>query len=254
LAASTGARLEQANDDEILWQHWVIRVLEELSVTSVDISPLQWELFFAGLATCLQEPGASFRLERLTGMDCKWLNPRLGSPDDPNSYTPSLKTILKFCYACNVTPLQIMSNQLSSIKALIEKRGAFQSARLRQRVPNRIDRQKCLELFQAIFDGREEPVSLCQLAKRLGYGRRALANHFPQECALLIKRTREYRKLQQEQQRYQIGAQIRQTVMTLHAQGIYPSLRKVKSILPTGWMRRPEARTTWRQALRELGL
>src|SRR5438477_514808 len=35
--------------------------------------------------------------------------------------------------------------------------------------------------------------------------------------------------------------------MTFHAQGIYPSLRKVKSILPAGWMRRPEARRCSRQ-------
>ena len=253
LGVSAGTQSQRVNDEEAAWQQWVLHALEELYGASSCREPPQWERFFAGLATCFQEPGASFRLERLTGINCKLLNQRLGSLDDPTSYAPSLKTILKFCYTCYVTPLQIMSNQLTSLKALVQKR-APRATRHPQPAPSRINRQKCLDVMQAILDGREKPVSIRQLAKRLGYGDRTLAYNFPHECALIIKRAQEYRQKQQEQRRYQICVKVRQTVMTLHAQGIFPSRSKVGAMLPAGWIRRPEARMTWDEVLRELGL
>jgi TniQ len=253
LGALAGTQVQRVNDDAAVWQHWVIQVLEELYRASSSFDPPQWERFFTGLATCLQEPGATFRLKRLTGMSCKLLQQRWDSLDDPTSYAPSLKTILKFCYACDVTPLQIMSNQLTPLKALVQKRVPRTTQHHSQPL-HRIDRQKCLEVMQAMIDGREEPTSLRQLAKRLGYGDRTLAYNFPQECALVIKRAQEYRKLQQEQQLHQICTQVRQTIVALHGQGIYPSPSKVRAMLPAGWMRRPAARMTWHEVLRELGL
>jgi hypothetical protein len=241
------------SDDESLWQQWVHRALEELYVASISLEPPQWERFFAGMAVCLQEPGAAFRLKRLTGVHTTFLRYSLNNLDEPHSYAPSLKTILKFCYTCDVTPLQIMSNQLASIKSLVQKRTPRQ-ARSHRPTPDRMDRHKCLSLMQAMIDGKEEPTSLRQLAKRLGYGDRTLAYNFPQECSLIIKRAQEYRKLQQERQLDQICTQIRQTISALHAQGIYPTQSKVRAMLPAGWMRRPEARMTWLEALRELGL
>jgi AcrR family transcriptional regulator len=112
----------------------------------------------------------------------------------------------------------------------------------------------CLEFIQAMLDGREEPLSIRQLAKRLGYGERALTDHFPQECALITKITQEYRKQRQKQRLEQACDQVRQAMMTLHAQDIYPSHRKLRAMLPTGLMRMPEANTTWHEVLRELGL
>ena len=249
LGASTGT---QASDDEIVWQQWVFNALEELYVASSSFEPLQWECFFTGLATCLQERGAFFRLERLTGMNHMLFDRWLDNGTDPYSYAPSLKAILKFCHACDVTPFQIISHQLTPLKALVQKR----APRTTRQSPtiNRIDRQKCLEALQAIIDGTEEPTSLRQLAKRLGYGDRTLAYNFPQECALVIKLAQEYRKLQQEHQLDQICTQVRQTVLAFHAQGIYPTQSQVRAMLPAGWMRRPEARMVWFEALRELGL
>lgn len=252
LGASASTQWQRVTDDETAWQQWVIRALEELYVTSTETLPPQWECFFAGLSICLQEQGASFRLGRLTGVNNKLFERWPGMGDDPLSYTPSLKTILKFCYACDVTPLQIMSNQLTSLKALVQKR----VPRPTQHQPTlkRLDRQQCLEALQAIIDGRVAPTSLRQLAKRLGYGDRTLAYNFPQECALVIRRAQEYRKLQQEQQLNQMRTQVRQAILALHDQGVYPSPSKVSAMLPAGWMRKPAARMTWLETLRKLGL
>ncbi len=260
LGAKTAARSEQASDDEVIWQQWVMHALEELYVASFSAEPLQWEQFFTGLATCLQEQGAYSRLGRLTGISRSLFYRWPGRPCAPHSstlshsYIPSLETILEFCYACDVTPLQIMTNQLAPLRDLIQQGTASRPVRPRRPAPARINRQMCLEFIQAILDGREEPLSIRQLAKRLGYGERALTDHFPQECALITKNTQEYRKQRQKQRLEQACDQVRQAMMTLHAQDIYPSHRKLRAMLPTGLMRMPEANTTWHEVLRELGL
>src|SRR5207237_10696788 len=82
-------------------------------------------------------------------------------------YVPSLETILQCCYACDITPLQVMTNQLTPLRDLIQT-GVTRQARPRRSAPPRINRLKCLELIQAILDGKEEPLSIRQLAKRLG--------------------------------------------------------------------------------------
>ncbi len=260
LGTEAGAQLEQVSDDETVWQRWVIHALEELYVASFSAEPLQWEQFFTGLATCLQEQGAYSRLGRLTGISRSLFYRWPGRPCASHSstlshpYIPSLETILEFCYACDVTPLQIMTNQLAPLRDLIQKGTASRAARPRRPAPARINRQKCLEFIQAILDGREEPLSIRQLAKRLGCGERALTDHFPQECALITKHAQEDRKQRQKQRLEQACDQVRQVMITLHAQGIYPSHRRLRPMLPPGLMRMPEANAIWHEVLHELGL
>src|SRR5258706_9607052 len=260
LGTETDARLEQVSDDQIVWHQWVIHALEELYQASFSVEPPQWEKFFSGLAICLQEQGAYSRLERLTGIRrslfYRWPVRPCAPHASPfsHSYIPSLETILEFCYACDVTPLQIMTHQLAPLREVVQKELVSRPSRPRRPAPVRVNHQKCLELIQAILDGREDPLSIRQLAKRLGCGERALTTHFPRECAFITKRTQEYRKQHQEQRLALACDLVRQAVMTLHIQGIYPSHRKVRAMLPAGLMRMPEANATWHEVLRELGL
>ncbi len=46
---------------------------------------------------------------------------------------------------------------------------------------------------------------------------------------------------------------VQQAVLSLHTQGIYPSLHKVQSCLRSRSMQLREAREAWHAALRELG-
>jgi hypothetical protein len=260
LGSERDTKAEQGSDDEIAWQQWVIRALEELHAASGFTEQLQWEPFFTGLATCLQEQGAYSRLEHLTGIRRSVFYRWLGRPREPHSstfshhYIPSLEAILEFCHACDVTPFQIMTHQLGPLREIIHGGTMSRSVRPRRPAPTPINRQKCLELIQTILDEKEEPLSIRQIAKRLGCGERALVHHFPQECASITKRDREYRKQRQEQRLDLVCDLVRQTVITLHTQGIYPSHRKVRAILPTGLMRMPEANAIWHEVLHELGL
>ena len=232
------------------WQAWIWATLKELQAASLTAGGmLTWEPFFRHLATYLQEQKGYSRLAQATGIDrtilYRWV-------DHDDAYHPTLETILKFCYVCQVTPLQVMNGQLDQLQQTLQAGTELRSP-LPRRQNQRVDRERCQMALQAALDSREEPLALYQVARRLGYEARQLAYHFPQECKLVTQRARAYRKQRKEHYLVQISEQVRQTVISVHAQGIYPSQRKLRALLPGGLMRLPQAREAWHDALQELG-
>ena len=257
LGAETGTLSDKSGCEDVDWQEWVIHMLEEMHLTSISSHFLQWERFFTNLATCLKEQKGYVTFAHLTGFERSLFYRWPGRADVPRSalsYVPSLETILECCYACDVTPLQVMTNQLAPLIDLLRTRTAARPARPRRPASDRVDRERCLELINAILEGREEPLTLRQLAKRLGHIYRTLLTHFPQECALITKLALDYRKQQQEQRLEQVRDQVRQAAIALHTQGLFPSHRRLRMMFPSGIMRLPEANVAWHATLRELGL
>ena len=117
-----------------------------------------------------------------------------------------------------------------------------------------MDQEQCQAFLQAILDGTEEPLGAYQAAKRLGYAEaRPLRYHFPQECAEITQRAKAYRKQRKEQRLAQVREEVRRAMLSLHAQGIYPSQRQLRSLLPGGFMLQPAAKEAWYATLYELG-
>jgi transcriptional regulator with XRE-family HTH domain len=237
-------------DNEMMkWQLWVVQTLEELRMIRLSSEVIRWDAFFANLAVGMERPGSYPRLAQLTGINAETLRVWV-----KGTSVPSIEMILKFCYICGTTPLQIMDGQLSCLEKAIQDETVSHSFRHQCSPRQRIDREHCLKLLQAILDGRAEPLSIRQLAKRLGCRARALTDHFPQECALVTKLAREHRKQQQELRLEQVRNQVKQTVIAFHAQGISPSHRRLRAMLPPGVMRLPGADAAWHEARRDLGL
>ncbi len=233
------------------WQQWVSQALEELRTASTTSRVLQWETFFAHLATSFVSAAdlATWeQVERFTGVKRyilrQWFEQR---------WVPSLETILQLCYACEVTPLQIMKGEIASLVEAITHNTPSRPP-VRRRARPKVDPERSLELIHAVLDGREKPLSQTQLCKRLGYGHRTLKYLFPEECALIVQQAREQRKQHVEQYAVQTRERVRQQVLSLHAQGIYPSQQKLRSLLPAGLMHQIAAREAWHATLRELGL
>jgi hypothetical protein len=152
-----------------------------------------------------------------------------------------------------VTPLQILLGDLAPLKQVIVEGKPRRPPRARRPIRS-LDRKYCLERIQAILDGKEKPLGYVQLAHQLGYGGNILRYHFPQECVLLSQKVKEYRRQQSEQRYEAMREEIRQTVLAFHAQGIYPSHRKVvERIAHPTLMRHPEARAFRLALCRDLG-
>ncbi len=242
---------EPEYEQQMAWQEWVIAVLEELLTASQASGPLQWEPFFRHLATYLKEQQAYSKLARVTGITRQALH-RWVKSDDP--YAPTFQTLLKFCYVCKVTPVQVMRNQLDHLHQ-VRALGTGNDSSLPPRPLRRVvDRERCQTLLQAVLEGREEPLGISQVAQRLGYDEHSLLQHFPQECAEITRRAKAYRRQRKEQRFALIGEQVQQATFAVHASGHYPSQHAVQSLLLPGAMRIPESKVAWHAALRELGL
>jgi DNA-binding phage protein/AraC-like DNA-binding protein len=240
---------QEINDEHLAWQEWVWTILQELQATSSHSGMVPWESFFRHLATYLQEQKGHARLAQATGIDrtvlYRWVDPA-------DTYSPTLETSLKFCYVCQVTPLQVMNGQLDQLQQTLQAGTALRSP-LPHRKHQRVDRERCRIALQAALDGNNEPLALSQVAQRLGCEARQLAYHFPEECKLVIQRAKAYRQQRKAQRLAQVCEQVRQAVLSIHSQGFYPSHRRLRILLPGALMRLFEAKDAWRAALQELG-
>lgn len=234
--------------EDIEWQRWVIQVLEELRVATASSGIPSWEHFFTNLSASCEARGEQSRLAELAGLArgqlATWLR---------RSHTPTLGSILELCYACNVTPLQILLGDLAPLKQVIAEGKPRRPPRARREY-RAFDREHCLERIRSILDGREEPLGYVQLAQQLGHDGSTLRYHFPQECAELSKQITEYRRQRAEQRVESIREEVRQAVLALHAQGVYPSHHQVVNRIPhSTLMRRPETRAFRLALCRDLG-
>jgi TniQ protein len=239
------------DEESTQWQQWVFQTLEELRAASTTGRTLQWETCFTHLgADCVSAVDLVTweQVERFTGVKRyilhQWFKQR---------WIPSRETILQLCYVCEVTPLQIMNGEITSLVEVITHDTPSRPP-VRRRARPKVDPERSLELIHAILDGREKPLSLTQRCKRLGYGHRTLKYLFPEECAQIVQQAQVYRKQQDKQRMAKTREQVRQAVFSLNTQGIDPSLHKVQSFLSAGVMRQAEAREIWHATLRELGL
>jgi hypothetical protein len=245
-------REQEVEQETIHWQQWIIHALEELHLGCVASGPLAWEPFFTHLAICMREPGATPKLATLSSMSQTLFYIWTGRTS--KSYVPTLRAILDFCYLCNVTPLQVMTTPAALLQAIENGLPAKRSRHYPQ-IRRPVNRERCLEHMQAILDGRIEPIGIEQLAKQLGHSGRDLYHHLPQESRLITKLASDYRKQRRKLREQRVCEEVRQAVITLHMQEVYPSHQKVADLLsrPTA-MRMPEAKDALRAARSELGI
>ncbi len=240
--------LVSLNPETTEWQRWVVHALEELRCAMLSSALPPWEQFFTNLSGSCEGRGEQSRLAELAGLArgqlATWLR---------RSHTPTLQSILEFCYVCNVTPLQVLTGNLTPLKRVIQEGKPYRPPRARRPLRS-VDREHCLKRMQAILDGREEPLGYVQLARQLGYSGQVLLYHFPQECALLSQQIKVHRRQRKEQRLGQVQEEVRQAMLALHTQGVYPSQNKVADLLSDpNVLFQPEAKATWRALCRELG-
>ena len=250
-ASPDGADSVTVEREVLHWQGWVIYALNELHMAA---GTFFWEQFFESLERSLKKRGTRTKLAEYTGFDRDLFSFWLGRKHGHHAHTPSLETILEFCYACNVRPLQVMSSADALLHAVWDET-LPRSHRPGRFTRKRVDRERCQEHIQAVLDGREELLGVRQLARQLGYHSSLLWGYFPKECALIAQRNEEHEQQRRKKHEAQVCEEVRQAVLTLHGQNIFPSHRKVRDLLSDpNLIRMPRAAATWHAVRRELGL
>jgi hypothetical protein len=244
-----GTEEPESDEEELEWQNWVVKIFDEIRAASVISDGISWKRISINLAECLDEKGEARKFSRLTGVSEKLI-----SQWRHFEKAPSFQKVLEICYACGISPIQLMSNKAGTINAIqaISELSSRQPTHHRLQIVNR---EEIREYLQAIIGGRKPSRAICQIEREMGVGFRTIEKIFPLECSL-VSRQHLAQRAQGWRQRIAVACdEVRQVVSALHVQGIYPSRNCVRSRLSIpDMMRKPEVRSAWHDALRELGL
>lgn len=247
---SSSEKEEKVDVGVLDWQQWVLNAIGELRKASITAGLLPWEKLAGGLALCSEIVGSAKQLASLTG-----ISKQLLSSWQNRKQRPSFERILKLCYVLDISPLLLLSDNLDGLKEALQAREIYQQPPNRRLTPHPVDRLQALALIHAVLDGREAPIGVRQVERRLGLGARTLIYHFPNECALITAQYQDYRS-EQARQRIERGCnEVRQATMSLNVEGVNPSAQRVASKLSDpSMMRTRKGLTAWHAARRELGL
>ena len=243
--------LEQPLDDELVnWQSWIVSVLKELQTMSLSSGMVSWKTFFTSLARAMEQQKGYSQLARLTGIERSSLYQWVGG-----TVTPALELILRFCYVCGTTPMEIMTSRWTSLEQAIQADPASRPSPHEHAPWQRVDVERCQNFIHAILDGHEQVLSVRQATLRLKCPGRFLQAHFPLECKQMTQQYKEHRRQQREKYLDGVREEVRNATITLHTQGIPPTRRRVAALLKDpDQMRMPEARKTWQVVRQELAL
>ncbi len=238
-------------DDELCdWQQWVMHAIEELHQAAASSGSLPWANVSIGLATCVKAVGRVNRITRLADLSdsafSQWLH---------GKRIPSFKRFLELCYVLDISPLRLMTAKPADLKKSMRTPRTYRQPRPREVVPARVDRDRTLEMLQAVLNDQEVFLSVSQVAHRLGLGGTTLRGLFPQECALITARYQAARAERAKQKSAQTCEEVRQVTKALHAQGIFPGSNQVKAMLSNpNMLRKAEGLTAWHATRREVGI
>jgi len=251
LGAPLKGMAENVFDEEtLIWQEWVMDIIEGLRQVARSSGPIPWERLPIGLAACLGVRGEASWLARTSNVSEAML-----SQWRKQKRTPSFSRVLELCYALDISPFQLMTNDPVDLREAIQSKSMPRRPRPKRPKPPRMDRARAREFIQAVLDGREALLAVRQIERQLGLGSGTLADRFPQECALISAKYLAYQS-QLANERIALACdEARRATFMLYAKEMNPKRDQVKAMLTEpNMMRRPLVQAAWHSARHELGL
>ena len=169
---------------------------------------------------------------------------------------PSLERLLQVCCSLGTTPLRFFLGDPGPADPpreglRIVPEGPPSPWHLRPP----LHRQAMQRALEAILTADEQPPpSLREVAQRLGDTVLYLRHHLPELCRAISERHLNYQRARGSETRARRRDEVRRATYRVHAEGHYPSARRVALLLsdPVSIRSKP-ARAAWHEALRELG-
>lgn len=170
--------------------------------------------------------------------------------------SPQLELILRLCYTCNISicdlllsqPELFMVNELS-LRMLPSSLGKYMT----HRTPVPLDLNKIRQTLESILAGDEPPLSMHEVANRLGHNDKVIRKHFPELCKAISRKYLDFISLRSQQKKELQIMAIKQAIKELEAQNQNPTYSRVESTLrvplKVDFIR---FHSYWREALNEL--
>jgi transcriptional regulator with XRE-family HTH domain len=171
---------------------------------------------------------------------------------------PQLATLLKICSRLGISPLCLLTGIWQEIILLpgeSEREKSKPSEGSEKRPQRRTRRQLRTALKKVLQSEEEPPPSMREMSRRLGYDAGYLSRIFPDLCRAISTRYMAYQSRRGAERLERRSQKVQEAVQSLHAQGLYPSCKRVEDLLGSpGMLMESEVRAIWKKTMQQLGL
>jgi transcriptional regulator with XRE-family HTH domain len=168
---------------------------------------------------------------------------------------PQLEALLKLCYCLNISLLSLLTQQANETQ-LSPLQPPIATKVTSRAEAKSLDLVMLAGMLQDILLNHEcPPPSMGAVAKRLKLNRRTILGHFPEMCHAISAKYIFYRRAKKLSTIEQCRQEVRQAVINLYNQNIYPSEARISKLLTKpGFLRYTEVREMIDQTKADLGV
>ncbi len=244
----------QSSTHDVSEQVAVAHLVGELLARAADLSVLPRRQQISDVIDACIGPASSIcltTLAQLTGVRdaniVRWRDGRV---------IPTLRQLIKMCRGLGVTPVQALMLRASQIAfdlpSAPKDEVTTSTRQARPTEPFAVERVRAL--MESILADNDDPPSMREVSRRVGYSNTHLTRHFPELCTSIVVRHREHRRANKERRLRRLKIEIRRQAMLIHEQGLYPSAVRIMARMDSPiHFAESECYEAWRDVLRELG-
>jgi hypothetical protein len=245
---------ENPGAEQTEWQVWVAESIGELLAAAPTLPALpRRERIAHAMDVCVEQAAGGMKsvLEQALGLRSGGASPWFHAVK-----VPRLDLLLRLCDLLDISLLGFLTEADLHVGPLRTGRPWMKESPPQRQARRPFDVEGVRQALEQVLDSEEHPPSSAsEVGRRLGYSRGTLSYHFPELCSAISARYKAYLAERARERRQRLCAEVRQAVLTIHAQGEYPSMRRVVHLLTTQrpfW--EPGVRAAWLDALQECGI
>ncbi|WP_242143904.1 MULTISPECIES: TniQ family protein [unclassified Bacillus cereus group] len=145
---------------------------------------------------------------------------------------PSLEGLLKICLQLELSIGHLLTGNIKTLNYSVEKT----KERIVIYSSNKTNRRR--EISSALLNKKlegythsDETLSLSEISKRIGYDRKILYRHCPEQCKEIVENYKKYREKKSLKRKETVASRVQVAVEELMRNDIYPSRRSVEKRL-----------------------
>ncbi|WP_324659240.1 TniQ family protein [Bacillus cereus] len=164
---------------------------------------------------------------------------------------PNLKGLLKICFQLELSIKHLLTNKIETLN--------YEDEKIKEKIifylSNKTSRRReiNLALLNEKLEGyihSDEVFSLSEVSKRIGYDRKLLYQHCPEQCKKIVENYKKYCGNQSFERKEMLTSRVQIAVEGLTRDGIYPSRRSVEKYLgKSGVLREERIQQVWKESI-----
>ena len=242
---------------ELQWQTWVVEVIGELisSTPSFKLPPPKENIAKSlDLIIEIVTEGNLAAFARLLEIpkNTLWMWQQ-------RKALPQLDILLRICYRLEISLLDFLYSEKLEAKCFsvaLQKKKSLSSSHTPRALAKPFDPNQIRDaLLIFLANDQEPPLTMKEVAKRLGHDRRTIFRHFPDLCHAVSAKYLSYGKVCHMKKIEQSCDEVQQIVLKLHNQAEYPTEARVSKLMTNpGYLRYKPVRAALNETRRELGV